>query len=234
MNKLREFVWTGHISGNTNNSYMYVYALDQAGNTGAELCIFSIMPRIGKVEQAKVLFKDPEGMGQWVVVNWNSPDLHHNLFCLSHIKAQVVSATPFSQMSHFIKVKVYWYIHPFCTKCILNLFLLHSEAQSIFLLCIYHCGKKVVTMIHFIAMSYYMPHFSFCKKVGVDGLVACGPVMGSVGRGSKVLKPEHGFREGLWVNLEQIMSQGKETRPHVCWLFTEISSLVWGYCSKTS
>ncbi len=30
-----------------------------------------------------------------------SPEVHHNLFCLTHIEGQVVCTTPFSQLCHF-------------------------------------------------------------------------------------------------------------------------------------
>ncbi len=33
-----------------------------------------------------------------------SPEVHHNLICLLHIGGQVVSATPFSQLCHFLSV----------------------------------------------------------------------------------------------------------------------------------
>ncbi len=42
--------------------------------------------------------------GQWGVVNGVSPEVHHNLLCLLHIEGQVVSATPFSQLCHFLSV----------------------------------------------------------------------------------------------------------------------------------
>ncbi len=42
--------------------------------------------------------------GQWGVVNGVSPEVHHNLLCLLHIKGQVVSTTPFSQLCHFLSV----------------------------------------------------------------------------------------------------------------------------------
>ncbi len=42
--------------------------------------------------------------GQWGVVNRVSPEVHHNLLCLLHIEGQVVSATPFSQLCHFLSV----------------------------------------------------------------------------------------------------------------------------------
>ncbi len=38
------------------------------------------------------------------VVNGVSPEVHHNLLCLLHIEGQVVSATPFSQLCHFLSV----------------------------------------------------------------------------------------------------------------------------------
>ncbi len=38
------------------------------------------------------------------VVNRVSPEVHHNLLCLLHIEGQVVSATPFSQLCHFLSV----------------------------------------------------------------------------------------------------------------------------------
>ncbi len=34
--------------------------------------------------------------GQWGVVNGVSPEVQHNLLCLSHIEGQIVSATSFS------------------------------------------------------------------------------------------------------------------------------------------
>ncbi len=42
--------------------------------------------------------------GQWGVVNRVSPEVHHNLLCLLHIEGQVVCATPFSQLCHFLSV----------------------------------------------------------------------------------------------------------------------------------
>ncbi len=42
--------------------------------------------------------------GQWGVVNGVSPEVHHNLLCLLHIEGQVVCATPFSQLCHFLSV----------------------------------------------------------------------------------------------------------------------------------
>ncbi len=42
--------------------------------------------------------------GQWGVVNRVSPEVHHNLFCLTRIEGQVVSTTPFSQLCHFLSV----------------------------------------------------------------------------------------------------------------------------------
>ncbi len=42
--------------------------------------------------------------GQWGMVNRVSPEVHHNLLCLFHIEGQVVSATPFSQLCHFLSV----------------------------------------------------------------------------------------------------------------------------------
>ncbi len=33
-----------------------------------------------------------------------SPEVHHNLLCLLHVEGQVVSATPFSQLCHFLSV----------------------------------------------------------------------------------------------------------------------------------
>ncbi len=38
------------------------------------------------------------------VVNRVSPEVHHNLLCLPHIEGQIVSATPFSQLCHFLSV----------------------------------------------------------------------------------------------------------------------------------
>ncbi len=38
------------------------------------------------------------------VVNRVSPEVHHNLIFLPHIEGQVVSATPFSQLCHFLSV----------------------------------------------------------------------------------------------------------------------------------
>ncbi len=38
------------------------------------------------------------------VVNGVSPEVHHNLICLPHIEGQIVSATPFSQLCHFLSV----------------------------------------------------------------------------------------------------------------------------------
>ncbi len=32
------------------------------------------------------------------------PEVHHNLLCLPHIAEQIVSATPFSQLCHFLSV----------------------------------------------------------------------------------------------------------------------------------
>ncbi len=32
------------------------------------------------------------------------PEVHHNLLCLLHIEGQIVSATPFSQLCHFLSV----------------------------------------------------------------------------------------------------------------------------------
>ncbi len=37
-------------------------------------------------------------------VNGVSPEVHHNLLCLPHIEGQIVSATPFSQLCHFLPV----------------------------------------------------------------------------------------------------------------------------------
>jgi len=42
--------------------------------------------------------------GQWGVVSRVSPEVYHNLLCLSHIEGQIVSATPFSQLCHFLTV----------------------------------------------------------------------------------------------------------------------------------
>ncbi len=43
--------------------------------------------------------------GQWGVVNGvPPPEVQHNLFCLLHIEGQIVSATPFSQLCHFLSV----------------------------------------------------------------------------------------------------------------------------------
>ncbi len=43
--------------------------------------------------------------GQWGVVNGvRPPEVHHNLLCLLHIEGQIVSATPFSQLCHFLSV----------------------------------------------------------------------------------------------------------------------------------
>ncbi len=42
--------------------------------------------------------------GQWGVVNGVSPEVQHNLLCLPHIEGQIVSATPFSQLCHFLSV----------------------------------------------------------------------------------------------------------------------------------
>ncbi len=43
--------------------------------------------------------------GQWGVVSGvPPPEVHHNLLCLLHIEGQIVSATPFSQLSHFLSV----------------------------------------------------------------------------------------------------------------------------------
>ncbi len=39
--------------------------------------------------------------GGWSTV---PPEVHHNLLCLLHIEGQVVSATPFSQLCHFLSV----------------------------------------------------------------------------------------------------------------------------------
>ncbi len=33
-----------------------------------------------------------------------SPEIQHNLLCLLHIEGQIVSATPFSQLCHFLSV----------------------------------------------------------------------------------------------------------------------------------
>ncbi len=43
--------------------------------------------------------------GQWGVVNGvPPPEVHHNLLCLLHIEGQIVSATPYSQLCHFLSV----------------------------------------------------------------------------------------------------------------------------------
>ncbi len=43
--------------------------------------------------------------GQWGVVSGvPPPEVHHNLLCLLHIEGQIVSATPFSQLCHFLSV----------------------------------------------------------------------------------------------------------------------------------
>ncbi len=43
--------------------------------------------------------------GQWGVVNEvPPPEVQHNLLCLLHIEGQIVSATPFSQLCHFLSV----------------------------------------------------------------------------------------------------------------------------------
>ncbi len=42
--------------------------------------------------------------GQWGVVNGVSPEVQHNLLCLPHIEGQIVSATPLSQLCHFLSV----------------------------------------------------------------------------------------------------------------------------------
>ncbi len=42
--------------------------------------------------------------GHWGVINRVSPEVHHNLFCLTHIEGQVVCTTPFSQLCHFLSV----------------------------------------------------------------------------------------------------------------------------------
>ncbi len=42
--------------------------------------------------------------GQWGVVNGVSPEVHHYLLCLPHIEGQIVSATLFSQLCHFLSV----------------------------------------------------------------------------------------------------------------------------------
>ncbi len=43
--------------------------------------------------------------GQWGVVSGvPPPEVHHNLLCLPHIEGQIVSATPFSQLCHFLSV----------------------------------------------------------------------------------------------------------------------------------
>ncbi len=41
--------------------------------------------------------------GQWGVVNGVSPEVQH-LLCLPHIEGHIVSATPFSQLCHFLSV----------------------------------------------------------------------------------------------------------------------------------
>ncbi len=38
------------------------------------------------------------------VVTRVSPEVHHNLLCLTHIEGQVVCTTPFSQLCHFLSV----------------------------------------------------------------------------------------------------------------------------------
>ncbi len=44
----------------------------------------------------------------WSVGGWvngvRPPEVHHNLLCLLHIEGQIVSATPFSQLCHFLSV----------------------------------------------------------------------------------------------------------------------------------
>ncbi len=43
--------------------------------------------------------------GQWGVVNGvPPPEVHHILLCLLHIEGQIDSATPFSQLCHFLSV----------------------------------------------------------------------------------------------------------------------------------
>ncbi len=43
--------------------------------------------------------------GQWRVVSGvPPPEVQHNLLCLLHIEGQIVSATPFSQLCHFLSV----------------------------------------------------------------------------------------------------------------------------------
>ncbi len=43
--------------------------------------------------------------GQCGVVNGVlPPEVQHNLLCLLHIEGQIVSATPFSQLCHFLSV----------------------------------------------------------------------------------------------------------------------------------
>ncbi len=43
--------------------------------------------------------------GQWGVVNGvPPPEVQHNFLCLPHIEGQIVSATPFSQLCHFLSV----------------------------------------------------------------------------------------------------------------------------------
>ncbi len=52
-----------------------------------------------------VLLTLPAVDGQWGVVSGvPPPEVQHNLLCLLHIEGQIVSATPFSQLCHFLSV----------------------------------------------------------------------------------------------------------------------------------
>ncbi len=70
------------------------------GGPGEVLC--DVHPR-----NLVLLTLSPQSSCRWSVGGGQqsfSPEVHHNLLCLLHIEGQVVSATPFSQLCHFLSV----------------------------------------------------------------------------------------------------------------------------------
>ncbi|KAL0151178.1 hypothetical protein M9458_053691, partial [Cirrhinus mrigala] len=83
--------------------------IESGENGWRETCPFQPAKKVEALLALLVERRDVGGpvklsIGQWGVVNRISSEVHHNLFCLTHIEGQIVSATPFSQLSHFLSV----------------------------------------------------------------------------------------------------------------------------------
>ncbi len=63
-----------------------------------------MLPTLSTVEQSMGQWGRGMGRGGGVNRGKVSPEVHHNLFCPTHIEGQVICTTPFGQPCHFLSV----------------------------------------------------------------------------------------------------------------------------------